>query len=310
MNIFLGFDTSNYTTSAALFGNGAIKSNRKILEVKKGARGLRQSDALFAHIKNLPNIYSELLENIQTKDIAAVGVSTKPRNAEGSYMPVFLAGKAFAYAAAESMGVPLYEFSHQDGHIMAGIVSGGHYELLEKTFLSVHLSGGTTEVLKSSYNKFCFNNEIVGGTKDISAGQLIDRIGVLLGMKFPCGKELEKYALNAAGKVKIKTSVTKGYVNFSGAETALARIINENDSEEICFAVLEHVGNALAKMLSNITESYGIEDILIVGGVASDKIIKDILINRVKARLYFASPEYSTDNAVGIAALAEKGYGR
>ena len=306
-DIFLGFDTSNYTTSAAIFGSGIIKSERKILDVKKGERGLRQSDALFAHVKNLPPLYRALMENTP-KTIAAVGVSTRPRNVEGSYMPVFLAGSGFAHVAADTLGVPVFEFSHQDGHIMAGIVSGSHSELLEKPFLSVHLSGGTTEVLKSRYNGFCFDNEIIGGTKDISAGQLIDRVGVLLGMKFPCGRELEEKALCAEGRLKMKTSVSGGYVNFSGAETALSRLIKANPAEEICLAVLEHVGTALSKMLSELARASGIKDILIVGGVASDKIIKNILTEQVSARLFFAAPEYSADNAVGIAALAEKGY--
>ena len=305
MSIFLGFDTSNYTTSAAAVGGGFIKSERKILEVKEGQRGLRQSDAVFLHIKNMPSTYGALVNDINVDEIKGVGVSTKPRNVEGSYMPVFLAGKSYAEITAATLKVPIFEYSHQDGHIMAGIISGGNEKLLDKKFLSVHLSGGTTEILKSEYNGYNFENEIVGGTKDISAGQLIDRIGVLLGIKFPCGKQLERLAQGAESYVNTKVCTDGGYANFSGAETALARM--DISPEEKAKSTLVHVARTLAAMLNNVVKSEKTEDILIVGGVASNEFIRDFLINNVNGKIYFAANEYSTDNAVGIAALAEKG---
>jgi len=307
MGICLGFDTSNYTTSVAATEGSLVVSERKILDVKEGQRGLRQSDALFVHVKALPELYSRLMEKINPERVSAVGVSTKPRNVEGSYMPVFPAGEGYARVVADTLGVPLMEFSHQDGHIMAGILSGRCEDLLEREFLSVHLSGGTTEVLKSRYNGYGFENEIVGGTKDISAGQLIDRIGVKLGLKFPCGRELEKMAVGAEGILKSKISVTDGYVNFSGAETAILKLAEENPPKEIAYTVLCNVGQALCKMLNNTVAKTGLRDILIVGGVASNTIIRKMLTTNVCADIYFATPEYSTDNAVGIAALAEKG---
>ena len=307
MSIFLGFDTSNYTTSVAAYGEGIVKNNRKLLEVKKGERGLRQSNALFAHVKALPDLFRELSKDVDMSKVCGVGISIKPRNAEGSYMPVFLSGSGYGNVVAASLGVPVYEFSHQDGHIMAGIISGDAEVLLEKEFLSVHLSGGTTEILKSRYNGYNFDNEIIGGTKDISAGQLIDRTGVLLGLDFPCGKELEKLSEMSENVLKLKLSVDGGYLNYSGAETALTRMSEENKKEDIAYAVISHVAETLAKSLNNLIIKTGVSDVLIVGGVASNKMIRTFLNENVNGRLYYAEPEYSTDNAVGIAALAAKG---
>ena len=259
------------------------------------------------HIKALPDLYGELSKNIDINRVSAVGVSTKPRNMEGSYMPVFLAGEGYARVVADTLGVPLMRFSHQDGHIMAGILSGNCSELLDCDFMSVHLSGGTTEILKSRYNGLSFDNEIIGGTKDISAGQLIDRTGVTLGLKFPCGRELEQMAKESLGKIKVKTSVSDGYVNFSGAETTILRMASENSPADVAYAALNNVGEALCKMLNNSVRLTGIKKILLAGGVASNAMLREMLNNAVSADLYFATPEFSTDNAVGVAALAEKG---
>lgn len=305
MSIYLGFDTSNYTTSVAAVHGKTIFSKRHILEVKEGQRGLRQSDAVFLHIKNMPYLYKSLTAQIDTAEVKGIGVSTVPRNVQGSYMPVFLAGSGYAHIAADTLGVPLYEFSHQDGHIMAGIISGECEHLLENDFLSVHLSGGTTEILKSRYNGFSFDNKIIGGTKDISIGQLIDRIGVSEGLVFPCGKALEKLSEAADGYVKTKICVNGGYANFSGAETALLRA--EAKDAEKARGVLMHAAKALTEMLNFSVKSENIHEILIVGGVASNKLIRNYLNENVNGKIYFASCEYSTDNAVGIAALAQKG---
>lgn len=305
MDIFLGFDTSNYTTSAAAVGNDFVKSERKILEVKKGQRGLRQSDAVFLHMKNMPAVYSALLDGLDAANVCGVGVSTKPRNADGSYMPVFLAGEGYARVVAKTLGVPIFEYSHQDGHIMAGIVSGNCEELLDKEFLSVHLSGGTTELLKSRFNGYNFENEIVGGTKDISAGQLIDRIGVSLGLVFPCGKEIEKLGERTEKTEKLKISADGGFANFSGAETALLRM--DIPAEEKARTVLFHVAKTLCVMLNNTIKSEKTDNILVVGGVASNNLIRDYLVKNVNGKIFFAESEYSSDNAVGVAALAKKG---
>ncbi len=299
----LGIDTSNYTTSAALYkGGGEYDMRRRILDVKSGSRGIRQSDAVFIHNRELPGMLEELMAD-RNAGITAVGVSKRPRSAEGSYMPVFTVGHGYARAAAAAAGVPLYEFSHQDGHIMAGILSGGCTELLGEPFLSVHISGGTTEILRTEYNGYNFDCTIIGGTLDISAGQLIDRVGVAMGLKFPCGAELERLAESADKAYKLPFSVKGSYVNLSGAETKLLRMISGADPDIARTAVC-YIRDVLALMIGNAVLETGLKKVLIAGGVASNSVIRSGIIERVDAEVHFASRELSTDNAVGVACLA------
>ncbi len=301
MSLYLGVDTSNYTTSFALSGE-LDRNERQILPVPEGMRGIRQSDGVFLHIKQAPKLYESLLCGIDTRKIKAVGVSTRPRSVDGSYMPVFLAGEAFAEVIASTLSVPLYRFSHQDGHIMAGIMSAKREDLLEKEFFSVHLSGGTLEILKSRYDGNIFKSEIVGGTKDISAGQLIDRVGVNLGLSFPCGKAVSALAEKAEKAVRLSVSEKGGYINLSGAEAQAMRLIGEEKQEDICLGVIECIGKSLIKAL----KSASADEVLMVGGVASSGILRKYLENNCDMSFAFASPEMSCDNAWGIAKLTQK----
>lgn len=296
----LGIDTSNYTTSAALFDGSEYRLLRKILDVKQGSRGVRQSEGVFIHNRELPSMLEALLGGDKPQ---CVGVSTRPRSVEGSYMPVFTVGSGYARAAAAALGAPLHCFSHQDGHIMAGVYSCGRGELLDEPFISVHISGGTTEILKSEYDGYNFRNEIIGGTLDISAGQLIDRAGVAMGLKFPCGPELERLALTAGLSEKLPVSVKGAYMNLSGAETKLLRSISGVDASK-ALSVLEYVRDVLVKTINSAVSSEGLSRVLIAGGVASNSIIRKGLIENIDADVYFASKELSGDNSVGIAVLA------
>lgn len=301
--ITLGIDTSNYTTSVALYDGTDYHMRRKILDVKKGMRGIRQSDGVFIHNKELPVLIEGLIKDV---DIDAVGVSSKPRNLEGSYMPVFTVGHGYGKAIASALGVNYYEFSHQDGHIMAGIHSADAYSLLDAPFISVHLSGGTTEILKSEYDGERFSNEIIGGTLDISVGQLIDRVGVDLGMKFPCGKELDILANTTDKTIKLPYSIKDTYVNLSGVENKLTGLINE-DRAVIARTVFVYIAELLKNTIHKSITNTKTEKILVAGGVASNSIIRNELIKEFRDNIYFASKELSSDNAVGIAILTHRG---
>ncbi|MBQ7986854.1 MAG: hypothetical protein IJ304_06315 [Clostridia bacterium] len=300
MSIYLGIDTSNYTTSVACVGDVFI-NERKIIDIKEGMRGIRQSDGVFVHLKELPQLFERL--SIDMKSVSAVGVSTRPRNVEGSYMPVFLAGESFAKVIAKSLNVPLFEYSHQDGHIMAGILSQNAEELLDEPFLAVHLSGGTTEILECEYKENHFSAKIVGGTKDISAGQLIDRLGVALGMKFPCGKEIDKLSLSCDKEpINLKTSVKDGYINFSGVETKLLSMQGTEDAGLLAKTALAVIGKSLTCAI-NFQKP---KRVLFVGGVASNIQLREYFEKEIDAKTYFASKELSCDNAVGIAELCRR----
>ena len=302
MSIYLGIDTSNYTTSVAAVGDVFI-NERKIIDIKEGMRGIRQSDGVFVHLKELPRLFDGL--NIDMKSVSAVGVSTRPRNVEGSYMPVFLAGESFAKVISKSLDVPLFEYSHQDGHIMAGILSQKAEELLDEPFFAVHLSGGTTEILECEYKENHFDAKVVGGTMDISAGQLIDRLGVALGMKFPCGKELDKVSLSCSAEpMKLKTSVKDGYINFSGIETKLLSMKDKEDCGLLAKTALAFIGKSITEAIN----FHKPKKVLFVGGVASNTMLREYFKNEIDAKTYFASAELSCDNAVGIAELCRKAF--
>ena len=306
----LGVDTSNYTTSLGLVTpEGELLANiKRPLPVAEGERGLRQSDALFAHIKNIPSAMSELREQLSDKTIVAVGVSSRPRNANGSYMPCFLAGVSVAESVSAATGAPLYTFSHQCGHMMAAILSADRHDLLSRPFCAFHVSGGTTDMLSVEYRDGGFLTERIGGTKDLNAGQVIDRIGVMLGLRFPCGPALEELATKNTKKIPRKQIASDGLsVNLSGLENmATTLYLQTKDAPLTAAFVLDYIGNALLRMAEGFRARYGERPYLFAGGVMSNSQIKAKLSSRLSAS--FATPALSSDNAVGIAALAALAY--
>lgn len=314
---YIGIDTSNYTTSCALFEASERKfySNvKELLIVEEGQRGLKQSDALFAHVKNLPGVVKEALSSLENDKLCAIGVSATPRSVEGSYMPCFLAGVTTASAMSDLSKKPLYKFSHQDGHVMAAVWSSGSPDLLQKKFIAFHVSGGTTEMLLVS-PKSCGGFEItkIGGTMDLNAGQAIDRVGVKLGLTFPCGAKLEELALCNKEKIgKGKISVKGCECNLSGLENLADKLISLGKTREYIAAYLfDFVGRTIITLTENAVSDFGKYPILYAGGVMSNSIIK----NMIRAEGFdarFAEPKFSSDNAAGCALLcaaAQEGYG-
>lgn len=296
---FLGIDTSNYTTSAAVADENGIIVNAKCpLPVAEGARGLRQSDAVFAHIKNIPKLF----ESFDAFEYTAVGYSARPCDAEGSYMPCFETGAAVAAAVSSSMKLKKYSFSHQAGHIRAAAYSAGCDELLKDKCLAFHVSGGTTELLYVENG----NITCVGQTLDLNAGQAVDRIGVLLGLRFPCGPQLEKLAGDIKSP-KPKICVNGLDCNLSGLENNASRLLNQGTEKEVVAAyTLDFIAHTIGKMTENALEKYGDLPVIYAGGVMSDKRIASYLAARFDAR--FSKPEFSCDNAAGTALLCRDRY--
>ena len=305
---YIGFDTSNYTTSAAICTeDGRVIANcKRPLPVKEGERGLRQSDAVFAHVRNLPSLTEELGRVLAEEGLTplAVGVSTRPRDAEGSYMPCFLAGRAAAGAFAAARDLPIYEFSHQNGHIMAALYSSGAAERLTRApFLAFHVSGGTTEALLVTPKETDFSVCLVGETDDINAGQAIDRVGVALGLSFPCGRELERLASQYQGKIyRHPVCVREGRCSLSGVENIALRLWRETgDAPTVAAFVFDFVGRTLLAMGEQILEKHGPMPVLFAGGVMSNQLMRKRLSERFDAS--FSEPAFSADNAAGIALL-------
>ena len=311
---YVGIDTSNYTTSCALFDASECRfhSNvKRLLGVAEGERGLRQSDAVFAHIKNLPSVTEEALSDIVPEQLCAVGVSSTPRDADGSYMPCFLSGEAAASTLAAGMKKPLHKFSHQAGHVMAAVFSSGSPDLMSREFIAFHVSGGTTELLKVKPRDVGFDIEKLGGTLDLNAGQCIDRVGVAMGLTFPCGPKLEELALKNTEQIeKNKLSVTGCECNLSGVENKAAKMLSDGKSLEYTAAyVLDFIGRTLVRLTENALDGNNMP-VLYAGGVMCNSIIKD-MIHKKGFDARFAEPKFSSDNAAGCALLcaaAEEGW--
>ena len=310
---FVGFDTSNYTTSVAVCDcEGRVLANLKApLPVKEGERGLRQSDALFAHTRNLPALTDRLGEILREGDLrpAAVGVSAKPRDVEGSYMPCFLAGIAAAHSFAAACSVPIYEVSHQNGHVMAALYSADALSLLEReSFLAFHVSGGTTEVLLIEPKEAGFSVTLVGETADINAGQAIDRVGVALGLSFPCGRELERLASLYSGRLSSRpVCVRDGRCSLSGVENLALRLWNETgDPSAVAAFVFDFIERTLIEMGEQVMARYGRMPVIFAGGVMSNRWMRKNLSSRFEA--YFSEPEFSADNGAGVSLLCRSAF--
>lgn len=299
--MYLGVDTSNYTTSAALYDGENVMQVKKLLTVKKGERGLRQSDALFQHTVNLPELFKSL---DYSGNLEGVAVSSRPRNLEGSYMPCFLAGINAAAAVSKFQNIPLYKTSHQVGHIIAALYSAGRLDLINRPFIAFHVSGGTTEALYISPDSSeIVKADVIGQSKDLKAGQAIDRAGVMMGLEFPCGKALDALSLKSDREFKVKPSMNGFDCSLSGVENKAKKMFADGEAkEDIAKFVLTYIGETICCMTDEIVNKFGNLPLIFAGGVISNTLIKLKIKDRYTA--FFAKPEYSCDNAAGIAIYA------
>lgn len=300
----IGLDTSNYTTSIAYFDGISGENCSRLLPVKQGELGLRQSDAVFAHIKSLPELSGRLFSNIEAQNIYAIGVSTRPRAVDGSYMPCFMVGYSHAKLLSDFLGVPLIEVSHQQGHVAASLWSANRMDLMDKPHLAWHLSGGTTELLlvePEGKNVRCTK---IGGTTDISAGQLIDRTGQLLQLPFPSGRHLDALSKEAQSREVFKVKCSESQFSLSGVQNKVQQFHEKSGipAETAGFA-LRCVAQAVYKATQQALDAHPGFEVVFSGGVASNSMLREVLkpLNPV-----FAQPQFSTDNAMGVAVLAHR----
>lgn len=300
--MYIGFDTSNYTTSVAVFDGKHMINKRQLLTVKTGERGLRQSDAVFQHTVNMPSLIDDI--SIDGSYINAVAVSSRPRNIDGSYMPCFLVGINNAVSISKFSGAPLFKTSHQVGHILAGLYSIDRLDLINEPFIAFHISGGTTEaLLVEPDNDEIVIARIIAQSSDLKAGQAIDRAGVMMGLTFPCGKELDRLSLLSEKEFKIKPSMNGLDCSLSGVENKAKNMFESGEAkQDISKFVLTYISNSIDEMTKRIIDNYGNLPIMFVGGVMSNSLIRKQITKKYNA--YFAKPDLSCDNACGIAIYA------
>ncbi len=304
----VGFDTSNYTTSAAVFDGVQGENRGQLLTVEQGALGLRQSEALFQHVKRLHRMVEQLREEGRMGAIAAVGASTRPREVEGSYMPCFLVGEGQGRTLAAALGVPFFPCSHQQGHIAAAAWSAGREDLLDTPHLAWHLSGGTTELLYVRPSGYLIEAQLIGGTQDISAGQLVDRIGVAMGVPFPAGKGMDALSLLSQREDCFPVKTKDGRFSLSGMENKIRGMLEQGaEKPDVARFTLETIASVLIRTTVWARERYGDLPLLCSGGVASNTLLRQRLEG---LGAVFAPPKYSVDNALGVAILAHRGLER
>ena len=296
MSLYLGV-VSLYNSQT-----GEMLQQKKLLPVKEGQLGLRQSDAVFHHTAQLHTLFEELVRDIDTKTIAAVGVSTRPRPVSGSYMPCFTVGENTAKIICAALKIPLHTFSHQEGHISAALFGSQRFDLFDKTFIAFHVSGGTTEAVLAEGFQNGFKCEKIAETLDLNAGQAVDRVGLMLGLKFPCGMELERLALQNSEPIRANPKLKGHNCCLSGVENLCRKLYDEGkDKPYIAAFCLEFIRRALEKMTDSLLDEYGDLPLVYAGGVMSNTIIKNSFTEKYNAD--FAPPVYSSDNAAGIAYL-------
>ncbi|MCC8135822.1 MAG: peptidase M22 [Ruminococcus sp.] len=300
----IGIDTSNYTTSAAVFVSGEMKiyQSKKLLPVKHGELGLRQSDAVFHHTKQLPEIIEELSRQISLGSIAGISASSRPRSIDGSYMPCFLCGEGFARSFAAIEKIPLYTTSHQVGHVLAALYSSGQLELVNSPFIAFHVSGGTTDCLLCEPDRDdILRITEIGTSLDLKAGQAVDRVGLMLGLEFPCGAALEGLAVKSGKSFKVKPVIRNNSCCLSGLENQCRKMLDMGEGQEdIAKYCLDFIGETIISMTAAAIDKCGVLPIVFAGGVMSDMVIREKIISRFK-NTFFAAPEFSCDNAAGIA---------
>lgn len=299
----IGIDTSNYTTSIACFDGHDGVNCSKLLPVQQGQLGLRQSDAVFSHIKSLPELSGRLFCHVKAEEVTAIAVSTRPRAVEGSYMPCFMVGYSHAKMLSDLLKVPLYEVSHQQGHVAASVWSAGRLDLMDQPHLAWHLSGGTTELLlvePEGKNVRCMR---IGGTTDISAGQLIDRTGVMLELPFPAGKHVDALSQKAVEKDLFKAKCPGMEFSLSGVQNKVEQYSRTHCPEETAAYALRCVCHAVYQATENARKTYPGLEVVFSGGVASNSMLREKIAPLAPV---FCKPEFSTDNAMGVAVLASR----
>ena len=303
--IVLGFDTSNYTTSIAAYDGIRGQNCSRLLDVRPGELGLRQSDALFSHVKRLPELMLQLMQSVAADEIAAVGVSTRPRAVEGSYMPCFLAGESQARVLASALHVPIFTFSHQQGHIAAACWGAERMDLLNTPHLAWHLSGGTTELLLVEPG---LRVTKIGGTTDLSAGQLIDRTGQMLSLDFPAGKAVDALSSGSDSGNLFRVRVSDSQFSLSGVQNKLREYFDKTgDPAATARYCLLSVIHAVKKATKQALDEHPGLPVVFSGGVASNSLLREAMAGQDAV---FCPPQYSTDNAMGVAVLTwEAAYG-
>lgn len=276
---------------------------RQPLPVPPGRIGLRQSDAVFSHIKQLPGLAGRLAAALSGHRVVAVTVSVRPRPDADSYLPVFRVGHAAAELARATADATLIASSHQEGHLACsdGFSPGA-------ACLAAHLSGGTTDILAVGWDGDRILDRRLGGSTDLHAGQFVDKVGHALGLPFPAGPALDRLAQQDPD-VDVPSAVSSGAISFSGPYSAALRLIDAGaPGPAVASAVLRCIARSVARAVGHAVNETGLDTLHVVGGVAASVVLRETITSRLARRVpgltvRFAPAALCTDNAVGVARI-------
>ncbi len=309
--IILGIESSCDDTSASILINGEVKANIVAgQDVHKAYGGVVPELASRAHQQNIIPVVDAAIKkaNIDKKNISAVAFTRGP-----GLLGSLIVGTSFAKSFALALNIPLVEVNHMQGHILAHFIKNDENRYPNFPFICMTVSGGHTQlVLVKDY----FEMEVLGETIDDAAGEAFDKAAKIMGIPYPGGPLIDKYAKNGdPKKFKFPVSNLKDYnYSFSGLKTSILyflqkemaknpEFINEN-RDDICASYQATIIKSLFKKLVKATRDYQIKDVAIAGGVSANSLLRSELVRIGKQegwQTFIPSFEYTTDNAAMIA---------
>ncbi|UBZ06539.1 tRNA (adenosine(37)-N6)-threonylcarbamoyltransferase complex transferase subunit TsaD [Salegentibacter mishustinae] len=311
-NIYiLGIESSCDDTAAAVLHNGKILSNIVATqEVHKQYGGVVPELASRAHQQNIvPVIHQAIARaNIDKKDVSAIAFTRGP-----GLMGSLLVGTSFAKSLSLGLGIPLIEVNHMQAHILAHFIEEENFKKPSFPFLALTISGGHTQIVKvSNY----FDMEVIGETTDDAVGEAFDKSAKILGLPYPGGPLIDKYAKEGNPKAFPFPNPKVDGLNFSfsGFKTSVLYFVQKQTKEnpdfiaenlkDICASIQFSIVRILMDKLKKAVKQTGINQIAIAGGVSANSGIRNALMDAEKRygwNCFIPKFEYTTDNAAMIA---------
>ncbi|WP_298320879.1 tRNA (adenosine(37)-N6)-threonylcarbamoyltransferase complex transferase subunit TsaD [uncultured Aquimarina sp.] len=306
----LGIESSCDDTSASILCNGKVLSNVVATQkIHEQYGGVVPELASRAHQQNIVPVIDQAIKqaNIDTSDLSAIAFTSGP-----GLMGSLLVGTSFAKSLALALDIPLIDVNHMQAHILAHFIDEDEFEKPDFPFLALTISGGHTQIVKVNDH---FDMEIIGETIDDAVGEAFDKSAKILGLPYPGGPLVDKYAQSGNPKAFPFTKPRVDGLNFSfsGLKTGVLyfvqkqvkenpNFINEN-LEDVCASIQYTIINILIDKLKKASKETGIKSIAIGGGVSANSGIRKALKegeHKYGWKTFVPKFEYTTDNAAMI----------
>ena len=306
----LAIESSCDDTAAAVLKNDIVISNVVAnQQIHNQYGGVVPELASRAHQQNIVPVIDAALKkaNIQKEQLSAIAFTQGP-----GLMGSLLVGSSFAKSLAIALKIPLIAVNHMQAHVLAHFIKEENYDIPTFPFLALTISGGHTEIVK--VNDF-FDMEIIGKTTDDAVGEAFDKSAKILGLPYPGGPLVDKYAQlgNPKAFQFTKPKVPGLDFSFSGLKTAILYFIQKNVAEnpnfieanlnDICASIQHTIIEILMDKIKLAVKETGIKQVTIGGGVSANSGIRNVMKEAEQKygwKTYIPKFEYTTDNAAMI----------